>query len=112
MIIPEWASGGAVIIAAIGSAAAVIIGAINARNLKQVSDTGKATHALVNSDHGVSLRLAATTLRRIAGLTNDPADIIAANEAKLASDNHDLTQSRIDRGDTSTPTKQQWSKLP
>lgn len=69
----------------------------------QVADTHRVTenkldevHALVNNEHGVSLRLAATLAQRIADLTADPVDKDAARQAKDAADLHDQRQLEAD----------------
>jgi hypothetical protein len=83
------------IIAAVFSGIALIIGALNGQKITANAAVADATHKLVNSDHGVALRLAATTLGRIADMTNKPADVTAAVNAKTAADNHDATQEQI-----------------
>jgi hypothetical protein len=85
------------IIAALFSGVAVVISALNNRKISQAAVTADATHKLVNSDHGVALRLASTTLQRIAEFTKQPIDVKAALDAKTAADNHDATQLRINQ---------------
>lgn len=70
---------------------------VGIRGSKKAEILAKATHALVNSDHGVSLRLSATSLQRIADLTRHSDDIEAARQAKEAADQHDATQGRINK---------------
>jgi hypothetical protein len=79
------------IIAALFAGVGVIISSHNAKKVNEV-------HSLVNSDHGVALRLAATTLQRVADMTKSPADERDALAAKTAADNHDATQARINDG--------------
>jgi hypothetical protein len=85
------------IIAAVFSGIALIIGALNGQKIAQNAVIVNATHKLVNSDHGVALRLTATTLGRIADLTNKPTDVVAATDAKTAADAHDATQRIINQ---------------
>jgi hypothetical protein len=87
-----------------------VVGLINAMAMKMANaashkaaaasqiQTQKLTeiHTLVNNDHGVSLRLAASALRRVADMTKDPGDIQAALDAKAASDDHDAKQKIVD----------------
>jgi len=54
-------------------------------------------HTLVNNDHGVSLRLAASALQRVADLTKRTEDQELANQAKRMSDEHERKQGVIDR---------------
>lgn len=61
--------------------------------MAQVND---ATHALVNSNYGVQLRLYATSCQRIAILTGDPSDLAMADEAMKAWRTHQETQARMD----------------
>jgi hypothetical protein len=62
-----------------------------------------AIHTLVNSEHSVSLRLAANFAARIAKLTHDAGDIQAAEDTKRAADEHDQKQHSIDTN-TSPPS--------
>src|ERR1700686_3881539 len=54
-------------------------------------------HTLVNHDHGVTLKLASSALRRVADMTKDPADIMAADDALKASQDHDAKQRTVDK---------------
>jgi len=77
----------------LGTLITVIIGAWKLRKGQETNlAVVKATHTLVNSDHGVSLRLTAGYTQRIADLTHDPKDHIQAGEAKKAADDHDAAQ--------------------
>lgn len=86
--VSPWAQDACLIIAALGSAAAVVIGALNNRKLNTNTEVTRDTNKLVNGAHQADLHLAATTLRRIAVLTNEPGDIKAADEAKRVAEAH------------------------
>jgi hypothetical protein len=88
------------ILTGLGTLITLIVGVFKLRQGQQdAATTAKATHALVNSDHGVTLRLAATTLQRVADLTQVPADMKAAIDAKFAADQHDKAQSALNTAD-------------
>jgi hypothetical protein len=87
--------GVALLITAIFSGLAVVISAMNHQKISDAAVTAKETHALVNSDRGVILRVVATTLQRVAVLTKALDDQKAANDAKMAADNHDATQAKL-----------------
>lgn len=71
-----------------------LLGATNSQTNFNEAQTAKLgqIHALVNNDHGVSLRLTASALKRVAELTNHPDDIKAAVDAELASAVHDAKE--------------------
>jgi|SRR5688572_10175863 len=54
-------------------------------------------HGLVNSAMSVQLKITAVLARRLAGLTKDPADVKAAEDAEAASVEHDTKQAQLDR---------------
>jgi hypothetical protein len=54
------------------------------------------THTLVNSQHGIALATVYEQALRIAALTNDPADIQKADEAKKKLADHQAKQSVVD----------------
>lgn len=62
-----------------------------------------AIHTLVNSEHSVSLRLAANYADRIANLTHDAGDIQAAEDAKMAADEHDRKQQVVNQSAQDPP---------
>lgn len=100
MTISSWAQDACVVIAAIGSAAAVVIGALNARSLRINTETTEDTHRMVNGDHSTVLRLAARALRKVADNSQLPEDMQAAREAEEMSTSHD------------NRTAKKWTKLP
>lgn len=61
-------------------------------------------HTLVNNDHGVSLRLAASALQRVADLTSKEEDQTLADEAKRMSEDHDRKQKLVDAEKTKINT--------
>lgn len=65
--------------------------------IAEVKQTTNATHTLVNSASLVQLRLYAVAARRIATLTNDPADIEAAELAEKLAQEHQEKQDKVDR---------------
>ena len=80
----------------LGTLIGIISAAIKLRNGQEKAIVvAKATHTLVNSDHGISLRLTSGYTQRIADLTNDPKDHAAAVEAKKAADDHDAAQKTV-----------------
>jgi len=68
-----------------------------ADNTAATSDKLNEIHTLVNNDHGVSLRLAASALQRVADLTQRTEDQELANQARRMSDEHERKQGVIDR---------------
>jgi hypothetical protein len=72
-------------------------GAATLASLTAIRKTGEETHILVNNDHGVSLRLAASALRRVANLTKEPEDEAAASYAESAAKEHDEKQNTLDQ---------------
>lgn len=54
-------------------------------------------HALVNNEHGVSLKLAATALKRVADLTGEAKDAQAARIAEAASDEHERKSNGVEK---------------
>lgn len=69
---------------------------IAGRKLNAIAKTGEATHSLVNSNFGIQLKLTSVVSRRLADLTNAPADIEAADLAKRAYDAHMAQQAIVD----------------
>ena len=71
--------------------------ATSAAELAEVKQIATDTHTLVNSASLVNLRLYAVAARRIATLTNDPADITAAEAAEKQAKEHQEKQDTVDR---------------
>jgi hypothetical protein len=80
-------------------------GAATLASLTAIKKTGEETHILVNNDHGVSLRLAASALRRVANLTKEPEDEAAATHAEGAAKEHDEKQRTLDQHKADVDTK-------
>lgn len=85
----------------------LVIGKLAAVKVEQTKTTLAATtavtnnklneiHTLVNSDHGITLRLWSTAVQRIADLTGKSEDQSLANEAKLQSEEHEKKQALVD----------------
>jgi hypothetical protein len=53
-------------------------------------------HTLVNSNMGAQLKITMLLADRVASLTNDPADLLAAKEAHGLYDDHQKKQSIVD----------------
>src|SRR4029077_6979999 len=81
--------------AVITSLATLVVAITGLRALNKKTD---AIHTLVNSDHGVSLRLSAGYAQRIADLTKDPADVAAGLDTRKAPAEHDVYQKRVNDG--------------
>ena len=64
---------------------------------KKAQTTAESTHILVNNKYGVLLDLFAKSQERIAELTNQPADAMAAAAARAAADHHDESQNTMNR---------------
>lgn len=82
---------------------AVVILAMQQRNARQaakmanqIAVVARSTHVLVNSKMQWQLRQTAHALRRIADLTKEAKDDIAATLAERISLDHDATQASID----------------
>ncbi|HEV3021856.1 MAG TPA: hypothetical protein VGX76_05295 [Pirellulales bacterium] len=56
----------------------------------------EAVHVLVNSNMGVQLKLCAVALRRVADLTNHPADDVTAKLAEAKLVDHESKQAAVD----------------
>ncbi len=67
--------------------------ATSMENLTAVAD---ATHALVNSQHGIALATVYEQAMKIAELTGDPADRAKAERAKRNLVDHEHKQARVD----------------
>jgi hypothetical protein len=65
-------------------------------NLTKIVETGNSTHVLVNSQMGRALLMAATTLRALAKLTNDPEIAVAASNAEAELVDHRAKQATLD----------------
>jgi hypothetical protein len=65
---------------------------------EKTKDTVEKVHTLVNSVHGMALRSNATLAARIAELTGLEEDRVAANKAAAVLREHELKQSRVDAG--------------
>lgn len=64
--------------------------------LDDIAKTGNAVHVLVNSNMGVQLKISAVALRRVADLTNDDKDILAAKMAEDLLNAHEVKQATVD----------------
>jgi hypothetical protein len=64
--------------------------------LEKLADTANATHTLVNSQMGATLKAAAIALRTVADLRGKPADIAAAEEAERLYGAHQAKQDLVD----------------
>jgi phosphoenolpyruvate carboxylase len=106
-LIQEWVTFLTPIAFALMAVVNVVIGKMAATKVEEAKTTLAANtavqsqklteiHTLVNNDHGVSLRLAASALQRVADLTNRGEDQAIADEAKRMSDEHDSKQRVID----------------
>lgn len=68
--------------------------------LKVIEKTGAQTHALVNSNMGVQLKISEVALRRLAEITNHPSDISAWEASKEALSDHEDRQAVVDSKET------------
>jgi hypothetical protein len=66
------------------------------KQLTSLSKVTNDTHTLVNSNMGIQLRLNTVALKRIAELTNDPKDVVAAELADTAYQEHLKKQALVD----------------
>lgn len=64
---------------------------------EEVAKVADKTHALVNSAMATQLRVGAVALRRVAELTGNPDDLIAANLAEAAYQQHIHKQDILDQ---------------
>lgn len=69
---------------------------VGAYKLNAIAKTSNATHDLVNSASLVQLKLYAVAARRLAGLTNEEADIDAAKQAEKLVAEHTAKQAAVD----------------
>lgn len=58
----------------------------------------KATHTLVNSQHGLALLKVVSTTKRLADLTKDPVDIEESEKARKMFADHEAKQGVVDAG--------------
>lgn len=56
----------------------------------------KEIHVLVNSERGVALKVGALALARVAALTKDPQDLLAARAAMVLYNTHKDQQNTVD----------------
>lgn len=77
--------------AIIGGVVTLLLAWMNLR-LGKIAKTGKETHALVNGNSIIQLRLYAISARRIAELTNSEADLAAALAAEKLLSDHEAKQ--------------------
>ncbi len=68
------------------------------RALEEIASTGEKTHALVNSERGVTLRALAVALRIIATDRPSTENTAAARAAEKASAEHEGRQAQADAG--------------
>lgn len=61
-----------------------------------LAETGTSTHLLVNSAMGLQKKQNALLARRVAQLTNDPEDALAADEAERLWAEHEKKQAAVD----------------
>lgn len=64
----------------------------------------EAVHTLVNSNMGIQLQLTMAALRRLAVVTKDPSDIVAADEAEKLWHDHQAKQASVDTMPNPAPT--------
>lgn len=64
--------------------------------LEAIAKVSEATHTLVNSNMGAQLKLTAVATRRLAALTNDQADLDAADLADKLLAEHEAKQAVVD----------------
>jgi len=71
------------------------------KQLKEISNTGKAVHTLVNSSMSAQLKISAVALRRIAVISKDQEDVKAADLAERLFHEHEVKQAVVDSGKAS-----------
>lgn len=64
--------------------------------LTAIAKTGEAVHVLVNSNMAIQLKLNATVTRRLANMTHDETDGIAADLAEQLFHEHERKQKQVD----------------
>lgn len=73
------------------------------RKMAGLEKVTNAVHTLVNSNFAMQLKVAAVALRRVADLTCDPADRMAADLAESALRDHQAKQQTVDAGQSIVP---------
>lgn len=84
------------IITAIG---VIVIGVWGIPKLNGMAKTAEKTHTLVNSGYQAQLEIAAIALRRLAAITNEPEDALAAVKAEKLLQDHIGRQKIVDAND-------------